>query len=291
MSHFEKKGMIVFTKQDETTIPNETNIIILEKPNQTSFHIPNYLTYVRQTQNFEEALKSLSKSKRKKIQNIIKKHQDKYEIIKQDQIQKETYLEWYQNVYLKSLNKKEKGLISAKENWYELDQNKKLAIYIKKEGKIIAGIIGREYDENESLQKRFSISYSGILRDEAENGLGEYLNLLIIDFAKQKGFDLITRGKDINFYGWHLSTGIPVFKTSLGYKITPLKTQGESYITPYNLDKFKDTILFFSFNKEKELELNIIIKQKDTDIKQLLELGMKQTNIYLYKNNKLELIV
>lgn len=285
MSHFEKKGMVVFEKKDETNIPSETNIILLKS--KESFHIPNYITYVRQTQNFEDALNSLSKNKRKKIQSIIKKHKDKYEIIKQEVIEKEKYLEWYENVYLTSLNKKEKGLVSAKKDWFESQKEKKLAIYIKKEGKIIAGIIGREYEQNDSLDKRFSISYSGILRDEAENGLGEYLNLLMIDFAKQKGFELITRGKDINFYGWHLSTGIPVFKTSLGYKITPLKNQGESNILPYNLDKFKDTILFFSYDKEKNLEANIIIKQKDQDIKQLLDLGVKKTNIYLYQEHKI----
>lgn len=272
MLSYSKKGIVVeeiflsqldskdFTKSAHILNIKENDIQkdVLDKNN--IFEIPNYLTYMQESSNFDDVLANLEKSKRKKIVKFKKNFEKDYEFVFQEQVSQKDYEEWYENVYSKSINNKDKGVIWAKKDWWANTEKQKLALFVKQKGSICAGIVGIFFKFKSNDKGRFSISYSGILRNSTSTGLGEFINVLLIDKLKSMSCEIITRGRDMNFYGWHLNLGLPVFKKSLGFEISDFQKYGKSFIKINNLTDFQDVCLFFSY-KQDELVANYIIKK------------------------------
>lgn len=257
---------------------------------------PNYITYIRKTAREENIISELSKNKRKKLKKGIKEIEDKgIEFFYETPVSKETFEEWF-NLYKKNLSEKDLGIVIAKDNWFEtsLDKCQKIGVFFKKDNKLIAGILGRSYDEKNDLPKRFSISFSSIETEYKKLGVNEYLNLKIIEIANKEDYEYISRGKDTNFYGKHLSCGIPIFKTSLGYKAIPLKSNPEMLIKINNLDNFKDKVIIYSYKDNvisNKLIGNVILKDKsDTSYNEYKFNFLEELKVYYYENKKLQLI-
>ena len=302
MSKLEKKHISVKKFHNLEEFKNCNNLIseeVIEIENFSEqkdisqkdfFFMPNYITYYRETDTVDNILQKLSKNKRKKIKKGFKEC-EKFEIIKQANVIEETYKEWYQ-IYLTSIENKEIGIISASKDWAtsKLDQCQKVAIFLKNKNKIIAGIVARSYPKNDFLPQRLSISFSAIESNYKHLAINDYLNALFIEFAKELNYEYIFRGKDTNLYGKHLSAGIPVFKTSLGYKIIPLKKEKDILIKFNDLTKFNNIILFFTYSEDKEkLNANLILKEETTEdiLNQYKFSFINKLNIYRYEDKQI----
>ena len=117
----------------------------------------------------------------------------------------------------------------------------------------------------------------------------------MIVFANECGYNYIYRGKDTNLYGKHLSSGIPVFKMSLGYEIIPIKKSTDMLLKFNNLDDFDDPIFFVSYAKNsKKLIANLILKKEPENIETIIKKYNKPFFLkirgYNYQNRKLDLV-
>lgn len=256
------------------------------------FYMPNYISYFRETDSVENILASLSKNKRKKIKKGMKE-MERFEIIKENEITTETFKKWYK-LYKSCINEKgEKGILVINKDWVynKRDYHQKLGIFLEENGKIIAGLLTRSLKETEFLPRRLSISFSTIHKDYKNLGLNDYLNLLLIEYAKDQGYDYITRGMDTNLYGKHLSIGIPIFKTALGYEIIPVKNKPKILIKFNNLNSFNEKIFFLSFSKDSnKLTGNLIFNNAEVEnCHEYLKEFMKELRIFEWKENNLKL--
>ncbi len=266
-------------------ILNFTKEEVDEIENKGFFFMPNKVTYARKTATEKEVIENLSKNKRKKIRKALKSD---FEIIQEEEVSEENYKEWYKNIHLPTLEKKEIGILTASEDWAEkdLERCEKIGIFAKNNGKIIAGIVARSFKETKNFPKRFSISYSGVSPEFKPTGINELLNVLIIGLVNKKGYEWIYRGMDTNLYGKHLSAGLPIFKTALNYEIIPRKAQ--ILIKFNNLKDFDDTIFFLSFSKDSDKMIgNLIIKDESISFKEYEFPFLEKLRVYRYQNKTL----
>ena len=218
------------------------------------FMMPNYVTYYLKTQDEDIIISNLKKNKKKKIKKIKKELEENpnYSIIVQSPISKETFNEWFE-LYKQNLNAKDKGILLLKNDWWEkeLDNCEKMGIFIvKHEGskqRIKGGILGRSFKEDSHFAKRFSISYSTFESQDLPSGISEYINLKYISEVKALGYEHLFRGKDTNIYGKHLSSGIPIFKCSLGFTIIAYTKEQDMAISFNNLNAFTFPLFFMSY--------------------------------------------
>ena len=242
--------------------------------NNNFFLLPNNITYVRQTQSFESIIESLSKNKKKKIRKLLKnfeklQEEKNLQIILEDQVSQELFDKWFK-LYTRCLSEKERGVLLLNKKWptIDIDTCTKMGVFVLQGDEVVGGIVGRSFDKNSWIDRRFSISYSAIDKDFKSTGINDYINLLIIELAYKNNFKLISRGKDTNLYGKHLSSGIPIFKCSLGYEIIPYKSKPDILIKFKNLKLFNFPIFFVSYLNESTnyLAANLIINDSLDDI-------------------------
>jgi len=255
--------------------------------------MPNYITYFRKTDSIDNILAMLSKNKRKKIKKGMKNMED-FEIVREDEITPEMFKEWYELYKSCIEEKEEKGILLINRDWvYEnRDSSQKLGLFLKKDGRIIAGLLTRSFGETSFLPRRLSISYSAIHKDYKGLGLNDYFNLLLIEYAKDQGYRYIARGKDTNLYGKHLSVGIPVFKTALGYEMIPVKTEPKILIKFNDLKKFGEKVFFLSFCEDsKKMIGNLIFNDVEVENSHdyLMDF-LKELRVFEWKDGELRLV-
>lgn len=268
----------------EITGFKENDIPEMEK--KGFFFIPCKITYARKTASFDELMKELTKNKRNKIK---KARRNNFEIIKEKKVTKDNYVEWHKSVYLPGIDKKSVGIPYAPGDWYEKDTNcRKICVYAKDKGKIIAGIVAKEFSKSDQFPERMSISYSAVNEEYKHSGVNELLNCLMIDLAKEEGYEWIFRGMDTNLYGKHLSAGIPIFKTSLNFKILQRKQKNlvNALIKLNNLDEFGDVIFFVSHGKEK-LVGNLVLKKEIKNEKEYDFEFLEKLRVFEWKDEEL----
>lgn len=240
---------------------------IAELEKEGFFYMPNYITYLRKTAVGEDVLASLSKNKRKKVKKGLKEIEG-FEVYVEEEVTRETFEEWYE-LYKRCVAEKDIGIVAAPPDWPEKDRDvsQKLGVFLRKGGKVVAGILTRSFEATRTLPRRLSISFSAISPEYKHLALNDCLNLFLIERAKEQGYEYVARGKDTNLYGKHLSAGIPVFKMSFGYEIVPLKTSPDILIKLNNLDEFDDRIFFVS-HMDSGLAGNLIFKSEVQDVKE-----------------------
>lgn len=279
-------------KEEVIEILNFTPEEAFEMEKKGFFFMPNKITYIRKTATAEDVIKNLRRNKRKKIYKAIRYIKD-LELVKEKTITKESFKEWYHQVYIPNLESKKIGILLVKETWWDEFTNgcKKLGIFFKKNGKIIAGIVARSHPKDKHLPRRISISLSATKKEFKNKGINDYLNILMIDFANEMGYDYLARGKDTNLYGKHLSAGLPVFKTALGYEIKPFKKDPDMLIKFNNLEKFEDVMFFVSYAKNSDKLIGNLILKKDVEcVEDYNKPFFLKLRIFKYENKGLNLI-
>lgn len=257
------------------------------------FFMPNKITYFRKAAGDEcEILGALSRNKRKKMKKAIRNSSD-FEFVYENPLTEKTYLDWYDKVYVPNIGLKKHGRIIAARDWQKKsnESSRKIGVFFKKKGDVVSGIVAKSIQENSVLPKRMSISYSSGTEDVMHLGLMDCLNVKMIIFAKECGYDYIFRGKDTNLYGKHLGSGIPVFKTSLGYEIMPLKSEADMLIKFNDLSGFEDTIFFVSYTKNSEKLIgNLIFKKEPENVEEYKKPFLSMLRVFRYTNRKLKLL-
>ncbi|MBU2634101.1 MAG: hypothetical protein KJ674_02550 [Nanoarchaeota archaeon] len=249
------------------------------------FYMPNKIIYLRKTENTQNIIQKLSKNKRNKLKKYFKNIKD-LEIIKENTINKETFREWYY-LYKENINFKKLGLTLIDQDWIIKNKNTS-GIFLKKQGELIGGIICKNCKEDNYLPKRMSISWSALKEGFRNLGLHDCLIILMIDFSYELNYNYISLGKDTNIYGKHLSPGIPLFKTSLGYEIFPYKKHQNILIKFNNLDNFDNLIFFLSYLKDQdELIANLILKEKTQNIDYYNKTFLKKLRVFKYENKEI----
>ncbi len=251
-------NLLFSDKESELNKENlkDTDIIyIKEKPKDTEkfFYLSYKVTYKFDVPKTEEDyLNSLSKNKRKKIKKSLKKAKDdNIDFCFEFPLEKQHFFEWI-DVYRENISLKEKKEFHVDESWFDTNNERKGGIFALKQGKIIGGIVFKKMPENDYFKERWSIGFSSTKKAFMILGINELLNYHLINHAIEKGIKLVLRGMDINIYGNHLSTGLYLFKKSLGFKTIPYPRKGFYYMKINSFKKFKNELLFFSI-KDKDL--------------------------------------
>jgi hypothetical protein len=263
-------NLLFCDKEDELNeeILKDADIVyIKEKPKNTEefFYVPYKVTYKFDVPKTEEDyLNSLSKNKRKKIKKSLKKAKDEnISFIFEFPLKREHFFEWIK-VYRDNISLKEKREFHVDETWFDKNSESKGGFFALKDGKIIGGIVFKKMPENEYFKERWSIGFSSARKEFTIFGINELLNYNLINQAINHNIGLILRGMDINMYGNHLSTGLYLFKKSLGFRIIPYPKKGFYYMKINSFSKFKNELLFFSI-KEKDLLVANMMSRKDIE--------------------------
>jgi desulfoferrodoxin (superoxide reductase-like protein) len=277
-------NLLFCDKEEEINYENIADIDILyikEKPKNTDnfFYVPYKVTYKFNVPKTEEDyFNSLSKNKKKKIKKSLKKaKEENIEFVFQFPLQKKHFFEWIE-VYRDNINLKEKKEFHVDETWFDTHNERKGGMFAIKEGKIIGGIVFKKMLENEYFKERWSIGFSSTKKVFTILGINELLNYYLINQAIKNNIKLILRGMDINIYGNHLSTGLYLFKKSLGFKTIPYPKKGFYYMKINSFKKFKNELLFFSIKEEESLIANMMSRkeiEKPDDFKAGFLVGLK----------------
>ena len=226
------------------------------------FFMPNKITYSRPTASLEDVLEGLGRSKRKRIRKAMNSLGD-LEFVTERPITQESYTEWHRKLYVPGMESRSRGLVIARPDWWKAGKpgSERFGLFFRKNGEIVAGIMARSFRKDGLLPERFSISFSAVREDLRRTGINDYLNALTIDYARKCGYGYISRGRDTNLYGLHLSAGIPVYKISLGFDINPDRKSPDILIR-FNRPENLDTIFFVSYNRDMSLCGNLIAAGK-----------------------------
>jgi hypothetical protein len=246
------------------------------------FYKPLKISWIMDTPKDEESyLSSLKRNRRKRILKAFRECEKQgINILIEYPLKKNTFEEWL-DLYETHLSEKEKGIIKINKDWINIKKDV-VGILARKNNELMGGIIAKKIYEKDMLE----IAYSAFNKDYSKLGINDYLNVKTISLAAESGFKCIKRGRDTNLYGYHLSTGLYLFKKSLGFKIIPAKEKLDILTKINNFNKFEDQIFFVSYNK-KGFEGNLIIKNKETNTEEFEADFLEKLNVFLVENNKL----
>lgn len=284
MDIFSKRGLTYCYVKDSQAKKEDCHIILCDEPNDDEiFTIPYYVTYVKNSKPFIDAKNDLKSSKRKKCNKLLKNSNISFSSFVG--VPKDIFSNWFENIYKPLMLSKEKGRITVKDDWTEKDPDSKFGVVAKDGEKIIGGLFGKKFDANKEFDERVSISYSAFSKDSKYRGLSEVCNLHFLDLVKRNNVDLVNRGRDFNMYGVNLSLGLPKFKSSLDFKITPYEKYGSFSFKISNLDLFDSDIFFLSIEKGKVVGNLIHIKGNAN--KNLFYLqGLSKLKVFEIKGSK-----
>lgn len=184
----------------------------------------------------------------------------------------EDYYEQWHSLYTETMTAKKRGRLVVKEETTPMEHT---GLYAVKDGKVLGGILFKlKPSPNSSQPGLISGSYGTFIRNPP--GLYDVAMAKMVEYAIQQKSN-VNLGIDTNFYGFHLSTGLYSFKTSLGYKPYPSRLTSTSYVNQYfkvlNEEKFDDPYMYLGFPSYVDvsahlppntaLQNNIFIKSKD----------------------------
>jgi len=238
---------------DVTLIFNPDQKTVEEYLKKGYFYKPYKITYqLKVPESEEQYLSMLKRNKRKRILKA-KRDCEHIQIERQEQLKKEYFDEWY-DIYEINIESKEKGRVFADRQWYDRNGHKMGGIFAMDKG-IVGGILFTKKKDG-----LVSISFSSTKKDYLKLGLNDLLNEQMIMFAKELGFETIERGMDKNLYGHHLSPGLFVFKTSLGFR--PVSKKDKVLMRINDFSKFGDDIFFVDYEGDS-LRGNLIITEEE----------------------------
>jgi len=239
-------------KSDVTLIFNPDKDTVKDYLKKGYFYKPYKITYqLKVPESEDDYLSSLKRNKRKRILKA-KRDCEHISIEKQEKLKKESFDEWY-DIYETNIESKEKGRVFADREWFDRNGHKMGGIFAF-DKKIVGGILFTKKKDG-----LVSISFSSTKKEYLKLGLNDLLNEKMVMFASKLGFSTIERGMDKNLYGHHLSPGLFVFKTSLGFRPVPKKDNVLMKINDFS--KFGDEIFFIDYDGDS-LRGNLIVKDE-----------------------------
>jgi len=222
-----------------------------------------------------------SKRAQKQIKSDLKRlSQLGIEIKTLPEINQELFEEWLA-LYQKIIKGKKGGHLVIGKGWLKekIKKGKKVgAVLAFKGNKIIGGNLFFE------IAGRLCVGYGVSEKiEKLMGGLALLLDYQFLVYAQQKGYKEISFGQDTNLYGADLSSGLLLYKSKLGF--SPVSANKIYWVTTFfqNFDKFEDEIYFFT--GEKDLTLNVILKQKE-NFQPYLPLGIDKFNVFSQKEVK-----
>jgi len=151
-------------------------------------------------------------------------------------------------------------------------------IYLKKDGKVIGGVI------TSYAQGIYVIGYAATDRTAGFKNLQFYLMQRVLRRSIEEGRPTLSYGIDTNLYGHHLSTGLMRAKISAGF--TPHVSGGDELIKFTNFEVFDDPIFFYNKGAGGELESTLIITPESVGHINEFEGVTPKLNIYIREGNK-----
>ena len=196
-------------------------------------------------------LEYLQKKQRRRVKRLLEKG---LTVKIEDPVSEETFKDWF-ILYKQKIGKKEKGVEYIDKDWLKTSKSKKIGLFVYDKDELIAGYIMIKKEKNN--EEYLSTGYGGYKDGYFKEGISHFLIYSFIDFARKR-YKLISAGKDTNFYGHHLSSGLFLFKKEWGF--VPEPTEEFEHFRILNYDKFEDVFLFIS-GKEK-LVLNLFFREE-----------------------------
>ncbi|MHB8154750.1 MAG: ATP-binding protein [Candidatus Omnitrophota bacterium] len=162
-------------------------------------------------------------------------------------------------------------------------KNSRMGVYLKKEGKLVGGIILKK------LGSGYSISYAATdseIRQEVRS-MQFFLMQHMIQLSNEKRYTKLGYGVDTNLYGHHLSTGLMQAKIKSGFKPRAANRGDTEMMKITTFGIFDMPMFFYTLGAKGELEATLIADNATKeDVKQFEDVPML-LNIYLLKDGKL----
>lgn len=216
-----------------------------------NYFFKSLMIYNTRTPPKDNFLDLLKKEKRKRIKKLSEELD-----IEIKPLTKEDYL-LLLKIYEEMIIKKEKGRIYANEDWFDTriqDPNKELyGLFAYHNNKLVGGtiLVTSIYEGKKLLNSAFkAASFEWI-----KKGIFDFLAYHFINGAKTFGSEQIRSGADNNFYGYHLSTGLFLFKREWGF--FPDHALKFEFMKIINDELFTNPYFFFSGKEERKMELFI----------------------------------
>jgi len=225
----------------------------------------------------------LDRKKRKKLFHNAKQA-DKLgiKVVLENDLKQESFIKWFE-IYQKQTEEKSLGRLAISQKWLAERQEKgeKVGgILVYQGDNMLGGLLFKKF-----LKKnRLSVSYRAYIRKNGlELGIGGLLEYYLLYFISGMGFKTITRGRDTNLYGHHLSPGLFHFKRSYGFfpwinpEFEDIEISSCAFIS---FDKFPHDNILFLTGEQLDLTLHIIYRDQLPDIKLYEAVSIKKVEIY-----------
>ena len=181
-------------------------------------------------------------------------------------------------LYASAMSEKERGVMKLDSSWQRKHPHA-VGIFVYYEGKMIAGLLAKK------INQRLSVSYSALSRDFRRNNVYKFLAIRAMGYAKEKGMEEFSYGRDTNLYGHHLATGLYLFKRELNLRPTILPKTNFLLRRFINLEKFQNPVFFFSVDdiSHPMLSGNIVLRDgADPEIARGYKIADMRLNVFTW---------
>lgn len=241
---------------------------------------PLYVTYRMDLR--DGSYKKRIKSKDRKLRKV---DVGDFELVKEEQLTQASFDDFLE-LYKENMQSMDKGIVKIDESWFAEQGEKAAGIFLRKEDKLVAGILAKRFDD------RFSVSYSAQDFKYKQNNVYKHLVFESMNFAKALGYDTYSYGQDSNLYGHHLSTGLYLFKKEMGLTPQAIVKKGSALTRIVNTDKFINPIFILTQADEGQLAGSLLFKDK-VNVKQSRNFRadfLANLDVYRIRNGNLEIV-
>lgn len=194
---------------------------------------PLKITYVLDIIDINSYLKGLTRKRRKWIYRARRAFKD-FKLVKEERVSEESFKEWFK-IYRENLGRMDKGVERISEEKF---RKKRMAgIFLKKDNEMLGGVLLTK------KKKAISISFIASREEFFKENINEFLYFNVILFARELNYNRVEMGIESNLYGHHLSTGLYLFKKSLGFRVEAKEKYGWALTKINNFDKFSDVFM------------------------------------------------
>jgi hypothetical protein len=279
---FELKMMMVndyepsmLRELEEIAISNECDIIRIRNCEKLDgyFFKPTRIGLYRSLDG-DIDLEGIPKSKRNCIKNAL----NIFSFSVTNDMNGPEFKEWFK-IYKKRMEEIDKGIEILSNEW--LNGKDTALAFARKGDEIIGGYIIMMKKEGGIIP---SLAFGSSKNEFFKDGINDFIIWNIMKWLKSKEHKKMKFGVDTNFYGFHLSPGIFIYKKSWGF--CPKASGDMECLKILNFSKFGD-IIFFMTGKD-ELEGNLLLREGvKFDEKRLLSKSIKKVSIFRFDKNSL----